>query len=391
MPSPPASPQHLASIDALRGFAAVWVFAYHIWNYYFPYCNSQAFATSLRDDQGWFYYPTFFLFQYGYYGVTIFFVVSGFCIHWPQARKHHATGRDQLRLDAFFQRRFWRLYPAYFGSLIVASLCMGAMLLQDYKTRGWPLPLPENFYEEAFAVMSVFYCALFLFPFFPFAKSLNSVYWTLVFELQFYLVYPLLVWFMRRCGLWAVGVVLLTCEAMMLPKAGTPDNWQDNSIWFYFFLSRYFEWYLGVVAAEIVVKRQTGNHYRYWLPFALLFVYSAVCIFVPLLWPTRDLAVAGTTFFLLLSVLPDDATKPLSWWMRWFVWLGAFSYSLYLLHLPMLKLMVVVNHYLGEWFFGTEPSWLMLDSVPVVILVSWGFYQIFEKPFLRAKPATTAG
>jgi peptidoglycan/LPS O-acetylase OafA/YrhL len=191
---------------------------------------------------------------------------------------------------------------------------------------------------------------------------------------------------MRRCGLLAVGIVLLACEASMLPKAGTPENWQDNSLWFYFFLNRYFEWYLGVVAAEIVVKRQAGSTHRiYWLPFLLLAVYSCVCIFVPLLWPTRDLAVASTTFFLLLAVLPDDSSKPLSWWMRWFVWLGAFSYSLYLLHLPLLKLLVVVNSYVGQWLFTTEPAWLMLDSVPIVIVVSWGFYQIFEKPFLKAK------
>lgn len=387
MPSPPAPPQHLASIDALRGFAAIWVFFYHIWNYYYPECNSQLFATTLRDDQGWLYYPTFFLFQYGYYGVTIFFVVSGFCIHLPQARKHHATGSDQLKLGAFFQRRFWRLYPAYFASLIVASLCLGAMQLTDYQARGWPLPLPDRFYEEAFGVMGVLYNALFLSPFFPLARSLNGVYWTLIYELQFYFCYPLLVWLMRRCGLVVVGAVLLGCELWLLPQARTLETWHHTSLWDYFFLSRFFEWYLGVIAAEIVVKRQAGVTYRqYWIPCALFGCYSLVCIFVPLMWPARDLAVASTTFFLLLAVLPDQGSKPVSRWMRCLVWLGAFSYSLYLLHLPLLRIIHVMNSHVERLLGGTTHlPWLMLDAIPLVILASWGFYQIFEKPFLKAR------
>ena len=108
-------------LDALRGFAALWVFLYHIWNIIYPYQSTQMEIAQLTGQESWNFYLTFFLVQYGYLGVTIFFVISGFCIHLPQARRFAQTGADELRLGYFFRRRFWRLYPAYFAALWVAS------------------------------------------------------------------------------------------------------------------------------------------------------------------------------------------------------------------------------------------------------------------------------
>ncbi|HQR09285.1 MAG TPA: acyltransferase [Gemmatales bacterium] len=388
MPSPPTN-QRLDMIDALRGFAALWVFLYHIWNVLHPWGNSQVAPVVWDSSKPWHYWVSFFLFQYGYFGVTIFFVVSGFCIHLPQARRHATTGSDGMKLEPFFQRRFWRLYPAYFAGLFVASLSLGVLRFMEYRARGWPLPLPDGFYEQAFGVYDIAYNALFLLPFFTSAADLNSVLWTLVFEVQFYLLYPLLLWFIRRIGLLPVGLILLICEALMAPTPKNEANLFDHSPWEYFFLGKYFEWYLGVVAAELLVNHRT------LLPrlglisvFILGVLFSIGCVFVPLLWPYRDIAVATTTCLLLLWLLPGSAnhTAPPGRLLRLFIWLGLFSYSLYLLHIPLLRMINAGNTLLAEWL--GHPSWerwMILDSIPLVILAAWGFYWLFERPFLKTK------
>ncbi|HMP17887.1 MAG TPA: acyltransferase, partial [Gemmatales bacterium] len=358
---------HWQAIDALRGFAAIWVVLCHIWINLFPMGSSQADAVTWSFDQPWHFYPTFFLFQYGYYGVTIFFVVSGFCIHWPQAIRKQKTGSDDLRLATFYQRRFWRLYPPYFVSLFVAALAMGLMRLQDYAQKGWPLPLPENFYWEAFATQAILINALFLSPFVTAAqRDLNGVYWTLVFELQFYLLYPLLLWCMRRAGLLIVGMVLFAAEVVLLPQPASITGGGEVGPWWYFCISRYFEWYLGVIAAELVARKsEQPLRNWYWVLFGLLSAFSLGAVFHPVAWPWRDLAVASATFFLLLAVLQEESPQPTSRWVQFLAWLGLFSYSLYLIHLPVLRLIHLGNFYIAN-FLGV-PSWhvwMILGGIP---------------------------
>lgn len=386
MPSPPTN-QRLDLIDALRGFAALWVFLYHIWNVLNPWGNSQVAPVVWDSSKPWSYWISFVLFQYGYFGVTIFFVVSGFCIHLPQARKHAQAGSDQLKVFDFARRRFWRLYPAYFASLFVASLSLGVMRLMEYRARGWPLPLPDHFHEQAFGVNEIGYNAFFLLPFFESAKDLNSVLWTLVFEVQFYLLYPLLLVLMQRIGLVPVGLVLLIAEALLVPVPKSVDSYLKHNPWEYLFLAKYFEWYLGVIAAELIVnRRRLASKMVLGQVTLLMALCSLGCVFVPLLWPYRDIAVAITTFFLLLCMLPSDSSqpKPPGKLLRAFIWLGLFSYSLYLLHIPLMRIIHAGNTLLAESLGNPDwQRWLILDCVPIVIAASWLFFLVFEKPFLK--------
>jgi len=386
MPSPPAV-QRLDLIDALRGFAALWVFLYHIWNVLNPWKTSQVSPVLWDSSQTWLDCVSYFVVQFGYYGVTIFFVVSGFCIHLPQARRRAASGQDGLKLGAFFERRFWRLYPAYVASLFVASLSLGIMRLMEYQSRGWPLPLPDGFYEQAFGVKEILYNAFFLLPFFESAKDLNSVLWTLVFEVQFYLLYPLLLIMMRRIGLLPVGLMLLVCEIILAPSPKNSDNFLDHNPWDYFFLAKYFEWYLGVIAAECMAQqRRLPNRMTMLIAAVVCLAISMASVFYHVLWPYRDLWVALSTFFFLLGMLPYQKEQTNNHISKFFVWLGLFSYSLYLLHIPLMRMIYAVNTFIAEWM--GKPGWqqiLIYDCIPIVIVSSWLFYLCFEKPYLKQR------
>jgi len=388
-----SSSQRLDVVDALRGFAALAVVFYHVWNAIYPWGNTQV-AAVLGDPNhrwfhdGWDFRLTFCLFQYGYFGVTIFFVISGFCIHLPQARRRASTGNDGLRLEPFFRRRFWRLYPAYFAALIVAAVGVGVMRIMEFRDKG--LTLPPGLYYDAFGISDVAVNALFLLPFFPSAKGLNSVLWTLVFEVQFYLLYPLLLWGLRRVGFVAIGLTLLSAELLLVPGPKTRETFGTHDPWEYFFLARYFEWFLGVAAAELFARRGTVLQPGWdWTGLALGLGVTVASTFLPTLWPFRDLFVAATTLCTLSILLRRPAATP-GPVVRVFAEVGVFSYSLYLLHLPLLRMAVAGSRLLGEAvgvsLERTTPMLYLVPWVPAVIALSYGFFWLFERPFLHAQP-----
>src|SRR6266404_5958740 len=155
----------LASIDALRGAAALGIVLYH--------------AVGVAGDTGpqnllrW---PVVFihsLTSFGYVGVFLFFVISGFCIHLQWAKARAAGRTNEIKFGAFWKRRIRRLYPAY---LIALALYLLMLHNLDPKT----------------------------------AYSINSVFWTLAIEEQLYLAYFLLLFLRTR---WGWGPTLLICMA----------------------------------------------------------------------------------------------------------------------------------------------------------------------------------
>src|ERR1041384_299606 len=111
-------PTRLRGIDALRGAAALGVVFYHAVEQgpkvlpnnllQYPICLVQ-FGSS-----------------FGYIGVFLFFVISGFCIHLQWARAKAAGVEPEIRFGAFWQRRIRRLYPPYIITLLLFLLLMAS-------------------------------------------------------------------------------------------------------------------------------------------------------------------------------------------------------------------------------------------------------------------------
>src|SRR5712691_13286907 len=97
------------SIDALRGIAALGVVLYHA-----------VLQTTNAVPHNLFKWPVKliqFLSSFGYIGVFLFFVISGFCIHLQWARARAAGQRHEIRFGSFWKRRIRRLYPPYLIAL----------------------------------------------------------------------------------------------------------------------------------------------------------------------------------------------------------------------------------------------------------------------------------
>src|ERR1041384_8491534 len=100
----------LRSVDALRGIAAMGVVLYHA----IDKSDKVLPANSLR-------YPMKFIqlvSSFGYIGVFLFFVISGFCIHLQWARSKAAGVEPEIRFIPFWKRRIRRLYPPYLIALL---------------------------------------------------------------------------------------------------------------------------------------------------------------------------------------------------------------------------------------------------------------------------------
>ena len=370
-------------IDGLRGLAALWVVFYHLWGRFYPGLTPglpngtdlfpPPFPTDLRTAIG------VFLFGFGYTGVTLFFVLSGFCIHLPQARKQSYT----LRIGEFARRRFWRLYPAYAASIVVAIVAMllpkVLLLLLRGRTFDWVAEahLRDALINAAF-LQQVWPAAL---------DSINIVYWTLVFEVQFYLGYPALLWAMRRTSLATVGAILLAAELWFAFAPPSIPN---------FFLTRYFEWYLGVLAAEAVVRPRDWTPARLPVVCAVAGLAAGVGVsFHPVLFPLRHLFFAIGYFGVVLVVARSRARNPLAALLNWraVVGLGVFSYSLYLIHVPVVDLVWTgLDRLLATG--SRNPALvhrLSLIAIPLSIGFAYLFYRMFERPYLeRGKRARGA-
>ena len=378
-------PTRFRSIDALRGFAALWVFAYHLWCAFFPGHSAQAEPLSLSADTP----ATLPLFGFGYAGIGLFFVLSGFCIHLPQAKHFHRTGTDGLALRPFAARRFWRLYPTFFASLFIAALAYLVMNLC------WRRPMGEaGFTMDYFLDSSGFgwvgVNALFLLALQPSALALNGVYWTLWYEVQFYLVYPLLLKLCRRCGFGPIAGLLLIVELLfaLVPSPDALDGVKPHFEWF--FLRRYFEWFLGMLLAEKLAAGQALSLRTTGSAAIAGFAAGIAGTLHPVLWAIHELAFAVGSFGVVGFLIARPARESESVPVRIFGRFGDFSYSLYLVHMPVMRLVFALETLLPtpvrEAGSFTAAGALCLVAVPAV---AWGLYRAVEKPYMSGPPSKT--
>ncbi|HXS04133.1 MAG TPA: acyltransferase [Rhodanobacter sp.] len=173
--SPTLSRQHFAALDGLRGVAIVLVLL-HGFDVIQP---SGTFGHALDD-----------LLDLGWIGVQLFFVLSGFLITGILLDTRQASGYYR----SFFKRRFLRIFPLYYGVLIVAFVLL-PWLVGPIDGSGHQLWL--WIYVANFTA--------------PFGASVPAFphFWSLCVEEQFYLLWPLLVRQLGRRGVLVVSSVLV--------------------------------------------------------------------------------------------------------------------------------------------------------------------------------------
>jgi peptidoglycan/LPS O-acetylase OafA/YrhL len=329
-------------LDGHRGIAILLVVFYHLfsrWNEILPYGDS--FSN--------------IVFEQGFLGVQLFFLISGFVILMTLDRENS--------LPSFMYKRWLRLFPAMlictafilFTSDIFNSRPAGEVNLLDVAPG--LLFIEPNWLEKLIGV--------------PFS-SLEGAFWSLYVEFKFYLIAAFLYFVVKdkKLTFLLFGLFLLSIISQFLNQF-----YDSKIIYVVYALSThlslsFFGWFAAGTAFYLFYK---GQDYKWLFCGFLMAVVSSILLYKDN-YQTMISAVAISIFFTLsfVSVLIQRLLQN-----RLLIFIGFVSYPLYLLHENM---MISMSIDMSENFQRLPMLIPPLIAIAVVIAISYFISKYLEVP-----------
>jgi peptidoglycan/LPS O-acetylase OafA/YrhL len=358
----PATTQrtHYPALDGLRGVAILLVVFLHnfgFMNYFF----------------------------FGWLGVDLFFVLSGFLI---TDILLNTVGQPGF-LKNFYMRRVLRIFPLFYLVLVICLFVLPNMHSLGLDTRYYT--------ENQFWLWTYLQNWLFIFKE-PYGDKILLHTWSLAVEEQFYLVWPLLILLIRRPRklLAAMGLILLlVCFARYLVWINKVEDLAYSSLYTFTridglcigamvallqridtgFLRKNMLFIVLIMAAINFGFYFINNQQGFTLPYLAFVGYTTFAVLFGLL---VNEAVLGDSN--LIKLLLDN--RPLKFF-------GRISYGLYVYHWPVYMLLFDQSR---SWYYSQLAVPVKLAELLggifvtiVAVLISLLSYHYFEKPFLRLK------
>nr|WP_286177341.1 acyltransferase [Rhodopirellula sp. JC639] len=384
----------MQSIDILRGIAILAVLAIHM-----PHDAPGGFRENI-----WFFPSQ--LMNYGYFGVHLFVLLSGYCIHRRSAMKKFDTGKWELNWLQFWRRRFWRLYPPYVTAMVV-SLFAAAWLHDEFAIDRQAIVTDIALHLLMLHNLTA-----------DFGTSLgNGAFWSLGMEEQLYAGYFLLIRMIRRdnwrLALAVAGATTLAWRCVMPFVPWVEVGTIEIGKWYLWPMMFWLHWTLGALAVDASCGNITLGRWTRSLPVACGFLLIALLAnrnFAELLQTAGhgafldpidariqesiswlgELFAAGGFFCLMNWMLAAENTfvtdNPIS---KNVASLGRISYSVYLVHVPVMY--VVSTH---ESLPPSGINWLLRVLLYLALSIGFGalFFNAVERWFLggrmpRLKPS----
>lgn len=311
-----------------------------------------------------FYHLQIPFFASGFLGVDVFFVLSGYLMTQIIVRD---LRRKRFHVWSFYKRRMNRIFPVFFFVLLFFLLLIWAGIgikLYDY----------SRFAVSSALFVSNFYYYLQVGYFQP-GSELNFLLhtWSLSIEMQFYVLFPLLLWgLFRFWGKRINTIVFFLCGLAILSFLSLFLS-EDSSFRFFMFHTRLWEFLAGSLAFFMRIRLTKT------LPSAIRNRLAAVCMVLvlvsPFLWQGGIIGAwpSGITLLPVLAtagqLLFFDSRRAYKWPGVRF--LADRSYGLYLWHWPF----IVIAHYFGVFERLDVKVGITVSSV----LLASGSYLLLEK------------
>ena len=362
---------HIAALDGVRGIAVLGVMSTHL------------FTGDMTRLPRLVQIPVSFAVA----GVDLFFVLSGFLI----------TGilRDSLGEASYFRkfyaRRMLRIFPLYYGVLLVLLLL----------TR----PLQISWHGLQWSLLLYLQNTHFLFP--PLTTFSNRFFsvdhlWSLAVEEQFYLVWPFIIATVRSTRrlmyLSAAGMVFALGLRLYGLHAGYGFDWINRST-----LCRADELLAGAALALLMRSRYAGRTLTLAKPLMAAGLIVSVTLHSAALWISRNgeavpgiiglTATGYDTNLLMATSLVAWCLQPGSRLRAMFEWkhlraVGKYSYGLYVLHLVLLPgLTLLLLAPLRVALHGKVVARLVVGLLTFLAsgVAAYLSFHLYEKRFLRLK------
>jgi peptidoglycan/LPS O-acetylase OafA/YrhL len=328
------SQKHIPALDGLRGVAILLVLVYHLFN--------------VGIFKGWF--------RYGWVGVDLFFVLSGYLITSILLK---SKGKPNYFRN-FYRNRALRILPLYFGVLLIF-----AFIAPQFTPTKWFVSDQVYFwtFTQGYLILK--------------GQNTDPLFhlWSLAIEEQFYLVWPFIILILRPKQ-------LLLFSAMMLIATITVR---------FVFYNQYLTFGLTVAHMDglligAVIATATKYYPKYingripntigiaLLPAAILLYFIPVA--------ALSLTIISLFFgiLLLVALKPGMVGNFLSG--RFLIFFGKYSYGIYVFH-------TIISHFVRWGISGkvNENIWLLINVAVLVatIIVSVLSFRYFESLFLRLK------
>ncbi len=358
---------YIPQIDGLRAIAVLSVILFHA-NFNFYNIN----------------------FKGGYVGVDIFFVISGYLITKLILIEQN---KGEFTFSNFFLRRIRRIMPAL---LTVAAVTYPFAIL-------FFLPLPLLEYVGSL-ISGIFFTSNFFFYFneinYYASPSIYKPllhYWSLSVEEQFYFIYPLsliLIYkFSKRKIVFAFSIVAILSFIYSIYL-----SFYDQSLSFYMFPTRIWEFLIGALAAKMHLQNFNlkSKSIKFFLQIiGIIFIFSSIFFFKESLTTEYNLVnkvifshpglitlipVIGTFLIILFAQEKNFINFSLS--LKPLVFIGLISYSLYLWHYPVFSFVKF-----SPYDMNTIKDYVIL--ILSIFFLSFLSYNFIEQPFRKKKITST--
>ena len=358
--------RRLSQLDAVRGIAALIVVLEHFSDLFY-----RRAGVTLTDPVSVLKASPLAILVQGPAAVATFFVLSGFVLSLPF---EHST----ISSTRFVVKRVLRLYLPFVAGLSLAAIGDAALsthgipTLNAWFNSSWTHPVDvADLLNHSLLVNH-----------FEFDEY-NKAYWTLAYEMQISLIFPVLFWF---CALLKSRTLFYVSLMMMLLGTVHMRGVPDEAV---YLISVAGMFILGLALArnreELKITYAAQPPSLRWILGAsvlLIFAYSGPLgrAFKPVdIAPALRAIAAG---IIVVSALADGR------WMGFLVarpcqFLGRISYSLYLVHLSVLYSLIYLSYPEGASPSGTYWLILFIGYILLALMVSVTFHFLFEDPCTR--------
>jgi peptidoglycan/LPS O-acetylase OafA/YrhL len=357
----------LRSLEALRGFLAVYVLIGHA--RWLLWAGHAAWLADASVAWAWPLAYAGALFRFGHEAVLVFFGLSGFFIHLSAASHQRSFTDRAVPAAAFYKRRAWRLVPPYLFALMVTIVCDAAgryWFPMLYASQTGDALLDATFRRTGYDAASIVPALALLPSTFGRDFGTNGPLWSLAYEVVYYAAYPAWSWLRARSAPMAMIAVPVGC-VLLAPYL--PGFLSD-------IVRLYPLWIFGAALAEHVTRSRplpaigvacvglagcagylAAGQWRGHVVFASMFV--AATVYLAATWRGSE-----------------DAAPH-----RLLQYLGRRSYSIYVVHFPFLVLMsAMVFQSAGQ---RPMPGWLAPGGAALAVAFGCVCFWICERHFLR--------